>query len=78
MLNHSRREKQPSSSQPQDAKRTFMGRMLDRLSVPFVNIGLYLAEKIVLDVIIQVERAKKDSNPDVSFLNLERYRRTGR
>jgi len=57
-------------------KQPFMRRALDRLSVPFVALGFYAVEKILLDIIIQVERAKKDGNPEIRYLNLDKHFRS--
>lgn len=55
-------------------RQKFFSRMLDRLSMPFMGIGFRVAEKILLDVIIQVERARKnDVSPEIRYLNLERH-----
>lgn len=53
-----------------------MRRALDRLSVPFVALGFYVVERILVDVIIQMERAKKNGNPEVRYLGLDRHFRS--
>ncbi len=55
-----------------------MGRMLDRLSKPFVRIGSYFVDKIMLGLMNEIARAERNSDSDLRFLNLERHRRTGR
>jgi|GEM_PF-3522900 len=80
MVKHSLRGKKADSvsQSQQDGKQPFMGRMLDRLSKPFVRIGSYFVDKIMLGLMNEIARAERNSDSDLRFLNLERHRRTGR
>jgi len=66
----------PSSQAQQGGKQAFMSRMLDHLSRPFVRLGFYFVEKIMLRVMNEIARSHRDGNSDLRFFYLEKGRRS--